>query len=85
MVSPGIEADTIAEVPTVLRPARPGTAFIAARTGVPVLPMGFSGMTEVFPTLRQGRRATATFGPKDNAGAPVCRAPALAMHMTQRM
>jgi len=45
---------------TVLRPARPGTAFIAARTGVPVLPMGFSGMTEVFPTLRRGRRATAT-------------------------
>jgi 1-acyl-sn-glycerol-3-phosphate acyltransferase len=54
---------------TVLRPARPGTAFLAARTGARLLPMGFDGMTEVFPTLRQGRRAKATvrigkpFGP----------------------
>jgi 1-acyl-sn-glycerol-3-phosphate acyltransferase len=40
-----------------LRPARPGTAFLAARTGARLLPVGFSGLTEVFPRLRQGRRA----------------------------
>jgi len=40
-----------------LRPARPGTAFLAARTGAPLLPMGFTGLTGVFPRLRQGRRA----------------------------
>ncbi|MBN1666163.1 MAG: 1-acyl-sn-glycerol-3-phosphate acyltransferase [Anaerolineales bacterium] len=40
----------------VLRPARPGTAYLAARTGVPILPVGLSGFTRVFP-LRLGRRA----------------------------
>jgi 1-acyl-sn-glycerol-3-phosphate acyltransferase len=54
---------------TVLRPARPGTAFLAARTGAPLLPMGFDGMIDIFPSLRKGRRARATvrigkpFGP----------------------
>lgn len=54
---------------TVLRPARPGTAFLAARTGTHILPMGFDGLTEVFPNLRRGRRARVTvrigqpFGP----------------------
>jgi 1-acyl-sn-glycerol-3-phosphate acyltransferase len=54
---------------TVLRPPRPGTAFLAARTGVRILPMGFDGLTDVFPCLRQGRRARVTlrigklFGP----------------------
>lgn len=53
----------------VLRPARPGTAYLAARTGAPLLPMGLDGLTEVFPTLRRGRRARVTvrigpvFGP----------------------
>lgn len=53
----------------VLRPPRPGAAFIAARSGVAILPMGFSGLTEVFPKLRKGLRATVTarigrpFGP----------------------
>ena len=45
---------------TVLRPARPGVAFLAARTGTKLLPMGFDGLTEVFPSLRKGRRARAT-------------------------
>ena len=54
---------------TVLRPARPGAAYLAVRTGAPLLPMGFDGLTEVFPSLRKGRRARATvrigkrFGP----------------------
>jgi 1-acyl-sn-glycerol-3-phosphate acyltransferase len=43
---------------TVLRPARPGTAYLAARTGVPIVPMGFTGFLDVFPKLRSGRRAT---------------------------
>jgi 1-acyl-sn-glycerol-3-phosphate acyltransferase len=45
---------------TVLRPARPGVAFLAARSGAPLLPMGFDGLTEIFPSLRKGRRARAT-------------------------
>jgi 1-acyl-sn-glycerol-3-phosphate acyltransferase len=54
---------------TVLRPARPGTAFLAVRTGAPLLPMGFDGLLDVFPRLRQGHRARVTvrigklFGP----------------------
>jgi 1-acyl-sn-glycerol-3-phosphate acyltransferase len=59
---------------TVLRPARPGAAFLAARTGATLLPMGFDGLTEIFPRLRQGRRAQATvrigepFGPFSVSG-----------------
>ena len=45
---------------TVLRPARPGAAFLAVRTGAPILPMGFGGLNDVFPALRQGRRARVT-------------------------
>ncbi|MFW6135360.1 MAG: lysophospholipid acyltransferase family protein [Chloroflexota bacterium] len=54
---------------TVLRPARPGAAFLAARTGAPILPMGFAGLNDLFPSLRRGRRARVTirigkpFGP----------------------
>jgi 1-acyl-sn-glycerol-3-phosphate acyltransferase len=59
---------------TVLRPARPGTAFLAVRSGAPILPMGFNGLPEVFPSLRRGRRARVTlrigkvFGPFQAAG-----------------
>ena len=54
---------------TVLRPARPGAAFLAVRTGAPILPMGFHGLPDVFPRLRERRRARVTlrigrpFGP----------------------
>ena len=54
---------------TVLRPPRPGAAFLAARTGARILPMGFDGFPDVFPCLRKGRRARVTvrigepFGP----------------------
>ena len=45
---------------TVLRPARPGTAFLATRTSATVLPVGIDGMNEIFPMLRRFRRATVT-------------------------
>jgi 1-acyl-sn-glycerol-3-phosphate acyltransferase len=54
---------------TVLRPPRPGAAFLAVRTGARILPMGFDGLPNVFPRLRRGRRARVTvrigklFGP----------------------
>ncbi|MEW6187746.1 MAG: lysophospholipid acyltransferase family protein [Thermodesulfobacteriota bacterium] len=41
----------------VLRPARPGTAFLAVQTQVPLLPVALSGFTQVFPTLKTGHRA----------------------------
>ena len=54
---------------TVLRPARPGTAFLAAQTGVRLLPMGFDGLSDLFRNVRRGRRGPVTvrigqpFGP----------------------
>ncbi len=51
----------------VLRPPRPGTAFLAARTGAPVLPVGFFGFTQVFPHLGRGHRARVTI----NIGKPI--------------
>jgi 1-acyl-sn-glycerol-3-phosphate acyltransferase len=59
---------------TVLRPARPGAAYLAAQTGAPLLPIGFDGLVDVFPCLRRGRRAAVTvrigprFGPYTAAG-----------------
>lgn len=59
---------------TVLRPARPGTAFIAARTGAKLLPVGLDGLPRVFPHLRKGKRAPVTvnigepFGPFEAPG-----------------
>ncbi|MCJ7700525.1 MAG: 1-acyl-sn-glycerol-3-phosphate acyltransferase [Anaerolineales bacterium] len=47
------EAGSWAEI---LRPARPGTAYLAARTGAPILPVGLSGFNDVIP-LRLGKRA----------------------------
>jgi 1-acyl-sn-glycerol-3-phosphate acyltransferase len=40
----------------VLRPARPGAALLAVRTGAQILPVGLEGVTNVFP-VRIGRRA----------------------------
>lgn len=54
---------------TVLRPARPGAAVLASRTRAKILPIGFDGLIDVFPSLRRGRRARVTmrvgkpFGP----------------------
>ena len=53
----------------VLRPPRPGAAYLAAMTGAQILPVGLDGMEEVFPTLRKFHRAKVTlkvgnpFGP----------------------
>jgi len=53
----------------VLRPPRPGTAFIATRAKAPIIPVGLSGVTDIFPALGRGQRATVTvkigkpFGP----------------------
>ncbi len=40
----------------VLRPPRPGTAFLASRTGTRILPIGLIGMDEVFGKLGKFRR-----------------------------
>jgi 1-acyl-sn-glycerol-3-phosphate acyltransferase len=59
---------------SVLRPARPGTAYLAARSGARLLPMGLDGLVDLFPRLRQGRRARVTvrfgkpFGPFETTG-----------------
>ena len=50
----------------VLRPARPGVAFLAATTGAPLLPIGIDGMHEIFASLRAGKRARVTL----NVGRP---------------
>jgi 1-acyl-sn-glycerol-3-phosphate acyltransferase len=53
----------------VLRPARPGTAYLAAQTGARLLPIGLDGLIDLFPALRRGKQATVTarigapFGP----------------------
>ena len=40
-----------------LRPARPGTAFLAVRTNARIIPIGLHGMDEVFASLAKFRRA----------------------------
>ncbi len=41
----------------VLRPPRPGTALLAARSGAKILPVGLDGLNDVFPALKNGKRA----------------------------
>ena len=41
---------------TVLRPARPGTAFLAYRTGAQLLPVGIDGLVGFLPKIRRGER-----------------------------
>ncbi len=58
----------------LLRPPRPGAAFMAARSAARILPVGLDGLTDVFPSLRRGRRARVTirigepFGPVEAPG-----------------
>jgi 1-acyl-sn-glycerol-3-phosphate acyltransferase len=58
----------------VLRPARPGVAYLAALTGAPILPAGIDGALELFPSLKSGRRTRLTvrfgkaFGPVSVSG-----------------
>ena len=42
----------------VLRPARPGAAFLASQTGAKVLPLGIYGLNDIFP-IQLGKRPTA--------------------------
>jgi 1-acyl-sn-glycerol-3-phosphate acyltransferase len=44
----------------VLRPPRPGAAFLVSRTDARVLPIGLDGMEQVFPSLRRFKRAKVT-------------------------
>ena len=54
---------------SVLRPARPGAAYLASCTQAQILPVGLDGFVDVFPSLRKGKRARVTvhfgkpFGP----------------------
>ena len=54
---------------TVLRPPRPGTALLAAKTPARIVPVGLDGLLDVFPALGRGKRARVTirigkaFGP----------------------
>jgi len=50
----------------VLRPARPGSAYLATCTQAQVLPIGLDGLTDLFPSLRRGKRGKITF----NIGRP---------------
>lgn len=53
----------------VLRPARPGAAYLASSTRSKILPVGLDGLDELFPMLKRGKRAKITirfgepFGP----------------------
>lgn len=40
----------------VLRPARPGVAFLAAKTGASILPIGLEGFDTFFPKIRKFQR-----------------------------
>ncbi len=44
----------------VLRPPRPGTAYLASRTGASILPVGLVGLNDIFP-LTLGKRAKVEF------------------------
>lgn len=41
----------------VLRPPRPGAAFLATSTTASLVPVGLDGLVDVFPSIRRGQRA----------------------------
>jgi 1-acyl-sn-glycerol-3-phosphate acyltransferase len=57
----------------VLRPARPGAAYLAAQTGARILPLGIHGLNDIFP-IKLGQRPKAVvrigkpFGPFTTSG-----------------
>lgn len=59
---------------TVLRPARPGAAYLATRTGSTLLPVGIDGLLNLLPSIRKGKRAKVNirigkpFGPFQATG-----------------
>lgn len=44
----------------VMRAGQPGAAFLALRSGAPVVPVGLDGTDRVLPSLARGQRATVT-------------------------
>ena len=63
-----------------LRPARPGAALLAARSGAPILPVGLDGFTTFFANIRAGRhgKGVVRFGkpfvlPSPETGSRVSR------------
>lgn len=55
----------------MIRPARPGAAYLAARSGAPILPIGFTGFNEVLPIrFRNQSKVTIRVG-KPYQPAPV--------------
>ncbi|MFL7814240.1 MAG: lysophospholipid acyltransferase family protein [Anaerolineales bacterium] len=47
----------------MIRPARPGAAYLAARTGAPILPVGFTGFNTVLPLrLKDQSKVTIRIG-----------------------
>ncbi len=55
----------------MIRPARPGAAYLAARSGAPILPVGFTGFNEVLPLrFRNQSKITIRIG-KPYQPAPV--------------
>jgi len=55
----------------MIRPARPGAAYLAAKTGAPILPVGFTGFNEVLPIrFRNQSKVTIRVG-KPYQPAPV--------------
>ncbi|MBN1120348.1 MAG: 1-acyl-sn-glycerol-3-phosphate acyltransferase [Anaerolineae bacterium] len=59
----------------VLRPPRPGVAFLAAQSNARIVPIGLINMENVFVKLRQGKREKVTvrigkpFGPYSTSGS----------------
>jgi len=45
----------------VLRPARPGTAYLAVRSKAKIVPIGLVGLNNVFPSLAKFKRAKIKF------------------------
>ena len=45
----------------ILRPARPGAALLTAQTGAPILPVGLTGLSKVFPAIRNLKRPRVKF------------------------
>ena len=57
----------------MIRPARPGTAYLAARTDARILPVGFTGFNDVFPLRVQNKpkvtiRVGKAYGPVSVSG-----------------
>lgn len=55
----------------MIRPARPGAAYLAAKTGASILPVGFTGFNEVLPIRFRGQSKVTIRVGKPYQPAPV--------------